>query len=141
MAVQHSHKITFFIAKARLLHGTRYDYSRAEYIGLVKKLCIVCPHHGEFWQRPQNHLRGEGCPTCGKAKHSESTRRNAGTDFPAKARDIHGDWYDYSHVRYLGNKAKVVILCPQHGLFHQAPHRHLMGRGCPMCGRRRKGRP
>ncbi|MDZ4404891.1 hypothetical protein [Prosthecobacter sp.] len=141
MAVLHSHKITFFIAQARLLHGTLYDYSRAEYKGAVKKLCIVCPQHGEFWQRPHNHLRGEGCPTCGKAKHSESTRRGAGIDFPAKARDIHGERYDYSHVHYLGNAVEVAILCPLHGMFHLTPQRHLRGTCCPKCGRAKHGRP
>ena len=26
----------------------------------------MCPKHGEFWQIADNHLRGQGCPKCGK---------------------------------------------------------------------------
>ena len=28
------------------------------------KICIKCPEHGEFWQTPNNHLFGAGCPVC-----------------------------------------------------------------------------
>lgn len=27
-------------------------------------MCIICPEHGEFWQTPNSHLFGAGCPTC-----------------------------------------------------------------------------
>lgn len=37
-----------FIEKARLLHGNKYDYSKVEYDGNRKKVCIICPEHGEF---------------------------------------------------------------------------------------------
>ena len=30
-------------------------------------MCIICPEHGEFWQNPGTHLKGHGCPKCGKS--------------------------------------------------------------------------
>ena len=37
-----------------------------------EKICIICPIHGEFWQTPANHLRGQGCPKCNSSKLEEN---------------------------------------------------------------------
>ena len=50
-----------FIKRAREVHGDKYDYSKVEYINANSKVCIICPEHGEFWQKPANHLLGCGC--------------------------------------------------------------------------------
>ena len=57
-----------FIQKAKEIHSDKYDYSKVEYIGSQTKICIICPKHGEFWQRPADHLRGCGCWKCGGKK-------------------------------------------------------------------------
>ena len=54
-----------FIAKAKAVHGNRYDYSQVKYVDSKTKVCIICKEHGEFWQQPGNHLRGIRCPQCG----------------------------------------------------------------------------
>lgn len=54
-------------------------------------------------------------------------------DFIKKARQIHGDKYNYSKVNYTKAKIKVVITCPIHGDFEQTPDAHLRGSGCPKC--------
>jgi hypothetical protein len=59
-----------FIAKARAVHGDRYDYSRAIYTGGHINLTIVCREHGEFYPQPTNHLQGTGCPQCANAERS-----------------------------------------------------------------------
>ena len=53
-----------FIQKAKAVHGDKYDYSKVEYVNAYAKVCIVCPVHGDFWQRPTNHLLGRGCTKC-----------------------------------------------------------------------------
>ena len=53
-----------FIADARKIHGDKYDYSKVVYIHSLKKVCIICPKHGEFWQIPSAHLQKEGCKRC-----------------------------------------------------------------------------
>lgn len=53
-----------FIEKARKIHGDKYDYSKVEYVNSETKVCIICPEHGEFWQKPARHLMGQGCPNC-----------------------------------------------------------------------------
>ena len=57
-----------FIAKAKAVHGDRYDYSKVEYVNNQTKVIINCPLHGDFPQSPMNHLRGNECPKCAKIK-------------------------------------------------------------------------
>lgn len=67
-----------FIRKSMEIHGTKYDYSKVEYINNRIKVCIICPEHGEFYQKPLDHLHGCGCPECGrKLNRSEKIVLNA----------------------------------------------------------------
>lgn len=50
-----------------------------------------------------------------------------------RAREVHGDKYDYSSVEYTHNKNKVTIICPEHGIFTQMARAHLKGQGCRKC--------
>lgn len=54
--------------------------------------------------------------------------------FIKKAREIHGDAYDYSSSSYVKARTPMIIICNTHGEFHQTPHNHLLGKGCPKCG-------
>jgi len=53
-----------FVELASAVHGNKYDYSKVEYKGSGVRVCIICPIHGEFWQIPNDHLRGAGCKRC-----------------------------------------------------------------------------
>ncbi len=121
-----------FIEDAKKVHGEKYDYSKVEYIKSRTKVCIICPEHGEFWQRPENHLQGNGCPKCAIFL-SGFNRRLDNKQFIEKAIKIHGDKYDYSKVIYDDTNTKVCIICPIHGEFWQRPYSHLQGNGCPKC--------
>lgn len=61
-----------FIRRARVVHGDRYDYSKANYVNNATKVTITCKRHGDFLQQPSQHMLGHGCPICG---HMESHRR------------------------------------------------------------------
>ena len=125
-----------FLKKARNVHGDKYDYSKSLYLGSREKIEIICPLHGSFFQIPTNHLSGKGCKECSKIKIIENQRSNT-EEFISKARNIHGDKYDYSLVDYKNNSTQVEIICMEHGKFIQPPKDHLSGRGCPTCGRER----
>ena len=62
-------------------------------------------------------------------------RRVSKEEFIRRAREKHGDKYDYSQVEYVGTETKVTIVCPIHGPFQQTPKNHMNGKGCPECGR------
>ena len=122
-----------FIRRARAVHGDKYDYSKVEYIDSQTNVCIICPEHGEFWQNPSNHCNGYGCPKCA-GKGVKLTNE----EFIAKAREVHGDKYDYSKVEYVNTKTPITIICPIHGEFKQTPGDHLKGHGCLRCGLNKK---
>ena len=56
-------------------------------------------------------------------------------EFIEKARETHGDKYDYSKVEYVNKNTKITIICPIHGEFQQRAHNHKRGQGCPVCGK------
>lgn len=119
-----------FIEKAKKVHGDKYDYSKVEYINNSTKVCIICPEHGEFWQVPNSHLNGNGCSECCGLKKWTTEK------FIEKAREVHGDKYDYSKTNYVNKRTNVIITCPIHGDFSQNPHNHVTQKqGCPECGK------
>ena len=59
-------------------------------------------------------------------------------NFIKRARNVHGDKYDYSKVEYKGPKNKICIICPEHGEFWQLPHSHLSGNGCRKCNSKKQ---
>lgn len=116
-----------FLDESRKVHGDRYDYSKTVFRGWHEKLTIICHEHGEFEQQADVHRSGFGCPECsGNKKMTSET-------FAEKAREVHGDKYDYSRVEYKNNHTKVEIICPIHGSFWTKPNSHLIGRNCPSC--------
>ena len=123
---------SIFINNAKKIHNDKYDYSKVEYHKNCIKVCIICPEHGEFWQTPANHLSGSGCPKCG-LKERAYKRSSTTDDFIQRAKEIHGDKYDYSKVEYINGETKVCIICPEHGEFWQIPSSHLKKHGCPKC--------
>ena len=54
-----------FIEEAIKVHGNRYDYSKVKYKNASCKVIIICKIHGEFEQKPSNHIhRKSNCPLC-----------------------------------------------------------------------------
>jgi len=121
-----------FNGKADKIHDHKYDYSLVEYVDSYTEVNIICPEHGVFSQRPNDHLQGHGCYECGREKTIKAKTSSAG-EFIEKANPIHGFKYDYTNVIYKDAMETVEIICPQHGPFPQTPSSHLSGRGCPRC--------
>lgn len=117
-----------FIERARQVHGDRYDYARTVYVNRKLKVIITCREHGDFEQRAADHTRGKGCLACG-GKGALTT-----SEFITKARQVHGDRYEYDRTSYVRAITKVIITCPEHGDFEQCPSDHTRGIGCPSCG-------
>ena len=55
-------------------------------------------------------------------------------NFISRAREIHGDKFNYDLVEYVNRKTKVIIKCNEcQSLFSQVPSGHLLGYGCSIC--------
>jgi hypothetical protein len=120
-----------WIQKAKAIHGDKFDYSESHYTGMVKKIKIICPTHGPFYQNAGGHILsgGRGCAECSGVK------KLSREEFIKKSSLVHNNKYDYSRIDYDNNKAHIEIICPIHGTFSQRPDRHLQGDGCSKCGK------
>jgi very-short-patch-repair endonuclease len=112
----------------------KYTYDKVDYVNSKEKIIITCPKHGDFLQKPNDHLHGYGCPYCGNIikKTTDEFIRDAQESH--KNPDDGTPKYTYDKVDYVNNKTPVIITCPKHGDFLQKPDDHLHGKGCKMCG-------
>ena len=119
-----------FIEDARKIHGNKYDYSKVEYINNATKVCIICPIHGEFWTKPYIHLGGAECPKC-----THKSIAYTQEEYLQKIKEVHGNKYDYSKVKYINNHSPIIIICPIHGEVSIIAGNLLRGSNCPKCGK------
>ena len=63
-----------FTEKAMHKHGGAYDYSGTVYKKSSRKVEIRCSKHGLFLMSPNNHLKGEMCPTCARQVSAAETK-------------------------------------------------------------------
>ncbi len=116
--------------RANSVHQNRYSYPfETEIIWNREKIEIICPKHGSFFQRPNDHLYNkQGCPTC------NGNRKITTQDFIKSAREKHGNKYEYSEYKSL--RTKIKINCVEHNhTFEQYPWNHLSNKvgGCKFC--------
>ena len=121
-----------FINRANIVHKNVFDYSKTVYIGNKTLVTIRCIKHGDFVQRPDDHLNGHGCSKCGFEKTKQCNYLTT-AEFINNANIIHKFKYDYSLVRYINSQTKITIICSKHGVFSQNPNNHLNGHRCPKC--------
>ena len=77
-----------FIEKAIKVHGNKYDYSKVDYINSTTKVCIICPIHGEFWQKASDHINNNAsCPKCASI-HVQEKQASSNIQFIEKARNM-----------------------------------------------------
>jgi very-short-patch-repair endonuclease len=123
-------KNELFISKAEKIHGNRYDYSKVNYINAKTYVTIICKDHGEFEQTPSNHLSRFNCQKC-----SNNLKSNTNL-FINKAKQIHGQLYEYCKVKYVNADTPVTIICKEHGEFEQIPDFHINRKcKCPKCAK------
>jgi len=121
-----------FIEESKLINRDKYNYSLVNYVNNHTKVKIICPIHGIFEIRPNDHISKKvGCTKCyngGMVK-----KKNMGKVIIDKFNQIHNFKYDYSFMKYDGIEVKINIICPSHGIFSQTPKHHVNGHGCKKC--------
>ena len=119
-----------FIEKSKLIHGDLYSYDKVVYFGRLDKVIITCKTHGDFEQRPANHLSGYKCRECADEK-----LRTSKEGMVKKARLKHGNKFNYDKSEFKTLQDIIIIVCPVHGEFKQRASNHLVGYGCKKCGK------
>ena len=102
-----------FIKKGKQHFGNFYDYSKTTYINKRSNVTIICPVHGEFTQRAQEHLNGAGCRKCADKVRSELYTLDSSV------------WLErlknYPHIKLLSKPThyhdEMIFECEYHGQF------------------------
>lgn len=115
-----------FIQRIKSVHGDRYEYGSTIYKNNKTKVTAECVEHGPFEMVASDLLRGYGCQHCSGKKYNTIS-------FVARARETHGDTYDYSKTSFIRMDKKVTVTCGDHGDFVQEANSHVRGAGCPSC--------
>lgn len=128
---RHKPTNTEFIDQCKNKHGDKFKYKKTMYKNTRTCITVTCNSHGDFLVKPQAHLDSKhgGCPDCNPNKKLNLE------EFIHKSRLVHGDYYDYSKVKFINVRGKVVIKCPVHGEFTKIVDHHLHGSGCQICGK------
>lgn len=121
-----------FEMKSNIVHNNIYDYTKSDYINVATKISVICKEHGEFNVTPNNHLRGKGCPECGKIK-SAIAKIKPYDEYLNEFIKLYGNKYDYSLVKWEGASSAISVICNNHGIFDILPYMHKIGKECPKC--------
>lgn len=120
-----------FIAKARKVHGDKYDYSKVNYILANQKIYIICPEHGEFWMTPNKHLIGEKCPKCSQSRGEEFIYRilsclniNFEKEFTIKIKTLNRSSF---RLDFAINIQNIWYLIEYNGIQHYQPCEYFGG--------------
>lgn len=123
-----------FLARAREVHGDKYQYLENSYKGCSGKVTVICEQHGEFYPTGTNHLKGTTCRKC-----VDEDKVMTQQSFLKKAKEVHGDKYGYNKTKTKGSRSVVTITCYIHGDFRQKVVNHIAGKGCAKCGLSARG--
>jgi hypothetical protein len=124
-------KLEKFLNKVKILFGDQINLQQVEYINSTTKIKLTCRKHNyTYMQVPAELLRGKrGCKFCNPA--SKLTTE----EFIRRAKETHGDLYDYTPTHYNGIDTSLIINCKLHGPFNQRAGNHLNGSGCSECSK------
>jgi hypothetical protein len=108
--------------------------ARQIYKNYSKKVWVKCECGYEFETKPNNVINDKWCTKCGRKSTTEKQRMKL-PEFLERAKQLHGDKYDYTNINLQGVDTEITIGCPDHGQFQQTPYCHLKSNGCNVCAR------
>lgn len=110
-----------FILDAIKVHGNKYDYSKTQYVRAHDDVTIICPKHGEFELKANDHLNGIGCSICNESRLERSIR--------LFLQDNHIPYEPQSHINGLLGRQSVDFYLPQYNLAIECQGKQHFGDG------------
>lgn len=112
-------------------HSNMDIVKSGRYLYITNIKCVKCDRSLKI--RIDSYKSGTKCKHC--AIHKDSFEK-----FLNQATQRHADTYIYNATTYINKSTKIDILCKKcEQVFHQTPHKHLLGQGCPKCGKLKIG--
>ena len=106
-----------FISKSIQIHGNKYDYSLTNFLNVRTRIKIILD--GVIYEQlPYAHLFGK-CPENIQNIKTEE-------EFINECKKVHNNKYDYSLLKYTGNKNKIKIIY-NGNIYTQIASDHLRG--------------
>lgn len=116
-----------------------FDISEAHYVNSLTPLRLICKKHPDelIYESPWNikygipRIQREICPKCTE----ERNREEAEKEFIRRAKEIHGDKYNYDNIEFINFSSHVKgIKCNKCGkICEQSVASHLNGYNCCSC--------
>jgi len=97
-----------FIMRSKIIHSDKYDYSKVDYINMNTKVKIICSIHGEFEQRPSDHIKNHGCINC--------ANELAVSRYELELLELYKDFNPISSDRTTISPLELDIIFPNHKL-------------------------
>ncbi len=113
-----------FLAKAKEVHGDRYNYSRVDFVSFSESVEIVCETHGSFYQTPTVHIKGHGCKACAVETTGELKRKSLEDAAPWVFSDP-----EVTPIlsTYLKATSPMSFVCNRHGEFSRMLNSYKTG--------------
>ena len=107
------------------------DLPIENYINNYTKIKHKCNKGHIYEQRPNDHLKGHGCPKCKNIKLSISKKKTPEEYY----NECKSKGYDLPMEDYKGNKIKIKHRCSKGHIYEQTPvmHSGKQQQGCPIC--------
>lgn len=123
-----------FIKRIEKLFGKDvFDYSKLDYKGAHKEVTLICRKCNNVETKvPNVWYKGFGCLKCQCRR--PNPKQITKEQFIERAREIHGNKYNYDKINYVTLYKDVEIICPKHSSFFQKPTIHIHSKSnCPEC--------
>lgn len=118
---------------ARKVHGSRYIYTgfHPHNKSQRARISFICPEHGAQTQPLSTHLKGAGCPLCGRARAAQANRAGKEDALAKLARS--NSSLRLLEETYAYGTAKASFICPQGHVTQKLPALLEYNPGCLMC--------
>lgn len=108
---------------------------------LHDKVIITCRKHGDFLQAPHEHMKGQGCPICGKEQMKDTKTTDINV-LIQRSKELFKNKFSYEETikTYKNVKTKCKFHCNECNLDFEASffnHLKSIDGSCPYCKRRR----
>lgn len=100
------------------------------------KINLNCESHGDFSVSPEEIVKSKKflCVACFSSRIVKSNRRLSDETWLSRARQMHGNRYEYHGVSHIAGLAWFDIECKTHGRFSIRAKSHAeLGQGCRSC--------
>lgn len=129
----------FFIGRVTNVHNGYYTYKDVHFVNNYTKVSVTCPIHGDFLILPKNHLKGQGCPICGKNKAKQYHRGNY-QNFVSNLFKKFGEQFSVPNIKeeYVNEHSTITLQCNKGHIFDRTPNTFFRGNlhlPCPVCSK------